>query len=103
MTREDIIKLARENAMHELARLGQKIEQEPVALVCALYTTPPTAQRPWIGLRVAEVQLHALAHRRMVNAYYDAARETNIVTETFDAPGFYKDIEAALKEKNETR
>jgi hypothetical protein len=61
------------------------------------------AQCPWQGLTEGEVQLHALAHRRMVNAYYDAARETNLVTETFDAPGFYKDIERALKEKNETR
>ena len=48
--------LAREHAMHELARLGQEIEQpeqEPLATLFGtlpVYDAPPAAQRPWQGL-----------------------------------------------------
>jgi hypothetical protein len=71
--------LAREHAMHELARLGQEIEQgqaEPTPwrdmVVVSLvreginkhrareladhFATPPAAQRPWVGLEIEEVQ-----------------------------------------------
>jgi hypothetical protein len=40
--------LAREHAMHDLARLGQEIEQEPVAKLFGtlpVFDTPPAAQR----------------------------------------------------------
>jgi len=67
---DDVIEALRENAMREVQRLGQEIEQEPVAYLCenavghkyfrwkkpsstykpiALYTSPP-AQRTWVGL-----------------------------------------------------
>jgi hypothetical protein len=61
-------------------------------------TTPP--QRTWVGLTDEEVQLYAVQHRRMVNTHYDSVQNTNLITEEFDAPAFYKTIEAALRSKN---
>ena len=58
------------------------------------------AQRTWVGLTNEEVQLYAVQHRRMVNTHYDSAQNTNLITEEFDAPAFYKTIEAALRSKN---
>jgi len=46
------------NAMHDLARLGQEIEQEPVAKLFGtlpVYDTTPAAQRPWQGLEAEEI------------------------------------------------
>jgi len=100
------------NAMHDLARLGQEIEQEPVAwavqacskmwrgefaeidakaeakriggtcVAYPLYTTPPAAQRPWQGLTDEDVK-HLYPYGRSV-----WGKET------------YEAIEKALKAKN---
>lgn len=66
-----------------------------------LYTTPPAAQRPWVGLTPEEVQFYALKHRQLVNAHYDAASDTNIITAAFEATVFYETVEQVLKERNE--
>jgi hypothetical protein len=73
---DDVIEALRENAMREVQRLGQEIEQEPVAYLCenavghkyfrwkkpsstykptALYTSPP-AQRTWVGMTDEEIE-----------------------------------------------
>ena len=57
-------------------------------------------QRTWVPLTDEEVQLYAVQHCRMVNTHYDSAQNTNLITEEFDAPAFYKTIEAALRSKN---
>jgi len=97
-----------EHAMREVQRLGQEIEQEPVAWVCEgsasdekhdidywqedidaipigtqLYTTPP--QRTWVGLMDEEVI---------------AASASATYMDDLDAWTFAKAIEQALKEKN---
>ena len=87
--------------------------QEPVALHDAwslrevyfdedgepsMHRSPP--QRQWVGLTDEEVQFCALKHRQLVNAYYDAAKDTNVITAAFEATVFYKEIEAVLKERN---
>ena len=58
------------------------------------------AQREWVGLTDEEVQLYSVQHCRMVNTHYDSAQNTNLITEEFDAPAFYKTIEAALRSRN---
>ena len=58
------------------------------------------AQRPWQGLTPEEVQFYALKHRQLVNAHYDAASDTNIITAAFEATVFYETVEQALKERN---
>jgi hypothetical protein len=63
-----------------------------------LYTTPP--QRPWVGLTPEEVQFYALKHRQLVNAHYDSASDTNIITAAFETTVFYETVEQALKERN---
>ena len=57
-------------------------------------------QKPWVDLTDEEVQFCALKHRQLVNAYYDAAKDTNVITAAFEATVFYKEIAAALKERN---
>lgn len=57
-------------------------------------------QRPWVGLTPEEVQFYALKHRQLVNAHYDAASDTNIITAAFEATVFYETVEQALKERN---
>jgi len=58
------------------------------------------AQRPWVGLTPEEVQFYALKHRQLVNAHYDSASDTNIITAAFEATVFYETVEQALKERN---
>lgn len=62
--------------------------------------TNVSPQRTWVPLTDEEVQLYAVQHRRMVNTHYDSVQNTNLITEEFDAPAFYKTIEAALRSKN---
>ena len=57
-------------------------------------------QREWQGLTPEEVQFYALKHRQLVNAHYDAASDTNIITAAFEATVFYETVEQALKERN---
>ena len=57
-------------------------------------------QRPWQGLTDEEVQFYIKKHSKLVNAGYDKATDTNLVAKTFDSTGFYKEVSAALKEKN---
>jgi len=64
------------------------------------FATPPAAQRPWVGLTPEEVQFCALKHRQLVNAHYDSASDTNIITAAFEATVFYETVEQALKERN---
>ena len=99
---DDVIEALRENAMREVQKLGQEIEQEPVALPCCgysdasavkwnphnqvvqchncgqVYETPP--QRTWVGLTDEEMK------------------------ELWANKGWYvtifKAVEAKLKEKN---
>jgi hypothetical protein len=56
--------------------------------------------KEWVGLTNEEVRYYAEQHSNLVNAHYDKALDTNIVTETFSATDFYQAIEAKLKEKN---
>jgi len=58
------------------------------------------AKRPWVGLTPEEVQFYALKHRQLVNAHYDSASDTNIITAAFEATVFYETVEQALKERN---
>jgi hypothetical protein len=60
MTQDEIIKLARENAMREVARLGQEIEQPEQEPLATLFGSLPVydtaaAQRPWQGLEAEEI------------------------------------------------
>jgi hypothetical protein len=57
-------------------------------------------QRKWVGLTPEEVQFYALKHRQLVNAHYDLASDTNIITTAFEATVFYETVEQALKERN---
>ena len=57
-------------------------------------------QRKWVGLTPEEVQFYALKHRQLVNAHYDSASDTNIITAAFEATVFYETVEQALKERN---
>jgi hypothetical protein len=58
------------------------------------------AQRPWQGLTDEEVQFYIKKHSKLVNAGYDKMTDTNLVAKTFDNTGFYKEVSAALKERN---
>jgi hypothetical protein len=58
------------------------------------------AQRPWQGLTDEEVQFYIEKHSKLVNAGYDKATDTNLVAKTFDSTSFYKEVSAALKERN---
>jgi len=72
-----------------------------VEKVCEqVWSQDEAPQRTWVPLTDEEVQLYAVQHRRMVNAHYDSVQNTNLITEEFDAPAFYKTIEAALRSKN---
>ena len=96
---DDVIEALRENAMREVQRLGQEIEQEPVAFLSTdslgerylcfdkpqdddpvqpLYTHPP--QRTWVGLTDEEAQW-----------LYDNCRTPSNLIDM---------VEAKLKEKN---
>jgi hypothetical protein len=93
--------LAQEHALHELARLGQEIEQEPVAMLFgSLPVYDTAAQRPWQGLTGEEVQFYIKKHSKLVNAGYDKVTDTNLVAKTFDSTGFYKEVSTVLKERN---
>jgi hypothetical protein len=70
----------------------------PALTLIPLYAAPP--QRPWVGLTPEEIQFYALKHRQLVNAHYDAASDTNIITAAFEATVFYETVEQALKERN---
>jgi hypothetical protein len=75
------------NAMHDLARLGQEIEQEPLATLFGtlpVFDTPPAAQRIWVGLTPEEV----LDLFDINNVYGSKWIE------------FARTVEAKLKEKN---
>jgi hypothetical protein len=58
------------------------------------------AQRPWQGLTDEEVQFYIEKHSKLVNAGYDKPTDTNFFAKTFDSTGFYKEVSAALKERN---
>ena len=78
---DDVVEALRENAMREVQRLGQKIEQEPVKYSDyepdgVHHTTPP--QRTWVGLTDEEIEQIGLSN------YIKVVRET----------------EAKLKERN---
>jgi hypothetical protein len=96
---DDVIEALRENAMREVQRLGQEIEQEPVVGITAIRTwfkdgrvvtqtlcnswvdtTPP--QRTWVGLTEEEIlaEIPITTHR--------------------PATSFARAIEDKLKEKN---
>ena len=93
---DDVIEALREHAMYEVQRLGQEIEQEPVAWAdhgvvnwiadkqfnhaSLLYTHPP--QRTWVGLTDEEQQQ---AYEQWQNEGWGV---------------FYRAIEAKLKELN---
>ena len=73
---------------------GQEMDFDPDALVqnavyalCGPYTTPPAAQRQWVGLTDDEV--YDLADEHL----YNGGKNYGILS-------FYKAIEAKLKEKN---
>ena len=73
---------------------GQEMDFDPDALVqnavyalCGPYTTPPAAQRQWVGLTDDEV--YDLADEHL----YNGGKNYRILS-------FYKAIEAKLKEKN---
>ena len=72
--------LEREQAMREVQRLGQEIEQEPVPAKGALLP-----QRTWVGLTDEEI----LKHQDIVPNSY-----------SLDLIEFAQAIEAKLKEKN---
>ena len=91
-----IRKLWTEHAMKETQRLGQEIEQEPVALVIDgvlvkyafpkkytghLYTTPP--QRTWVGLTDEKIDSFSLDYSLPYSTH-----------------SFARAIESKLKEKN---
>ena len=102
----------REHAMREVQRLGQEIEQEPVALPCCgyadasavkwnshnqvvqchncgqIYTTPP--QRTWVGLTDEDRQAAFESMPDMLDGFL----------KTWGWLHFSKAIEAKLKEKN---
>lgn len=78
----------------------ERIAPYSTTLSMLLNTTPPAAQRPWVGLTDEEVQFYALKHRQLVNAHYDSASDTNIITAAFEATVFYETVEQALKERN---
>ena len=59
-----------------------------------------TIEDTWVGLKPEQVQFYAAQHRQLVNAYYDAVSDTNVITETFNATAFYKTIEASLRKNN---
>ena len=77
-------------------------EKSPTAdLMAALRTAlEQPEQRPWVGLTDEEVQFCAAQHRQLVNAHYDAASDTNVITAAFEATVFYETVEQALKERN---
>ena len=58
------------------------------------------SQRPWQGLTDEEVQFYIKKHSKLVNAGYDKVTETNLIAEEFNSIGFYKEVSAALKERN---
>lgn len=57
-------------------------------------------KKPWVGLTDEEVRFYLAKHRALVNAGYNKVADTNIITEAFNAAGFYKEIAAVLKERN---
>jgi hypothetical protein len=67
-----------------------------------LYAAPPAAQLPpeWVGLTEEELQFYIKKHSKLFNAGYDKVTETNLIAEEFDSIAFYKEVSAALKEKN---
>ena len=99
----------REHAMYEVQRLGQEIEQEPVAWAdhgvvnwiadkqfkhaSSLYTHPP--QRTWVGLNDEEATEVYAEVQEKVNEHWEGGGTTMMFPSTL-----YKAIEAKLKEKN---
>jgi hypothetical protein len=94
-----LIEALRENAMREVQRLGQEIEQEPVAWEQfypdigkpqltyppqGIYYTPP--QRTWVGLTNNELQPIADEYRILFGSWVE---------------DFARAIEAKLKDKND--
>ena len=57
-------------------------------------------KREWVGLTDEEVQFYRKKHSKLFNAGYDKVTETNLIAEEFDSIGFYKEVSAALKERN---
>ncbi len=77
---------------------GQEMDFDPDALVqnavyalCGPYTTPPAAQRQWVGLTGQEYSEAEKAVWAVVS-FDDTEKEANLA--------FYRAIEAKLKEKN---
>jgi len=66
--------------------------------VLALSPLPP--KREWVGLTDEEVQFYRKKYSKLVNAGHDKMTDTNLIAEEFDSIGFYKEVSAALKERN---
>jgi hypothetical protein len=97
---DDVIEALRENAMREVQRLGQEIEQEPVVGITAIRTwfkdgrvvtqtlcnswvdtTPP--QRTWVGLTDEEIfethkQVDSMQYLTFANAIEAKLKERNV-------------------------
>ena len=72
-----------------------------------LYTHAPTVQpkkeppkREWQGLTDEELQFYRKKYSKLFNAGYDKVTDTNLIAEEFDSAGFYKEVEAVLRERN---
>ena len=63
-----------------------------------LRATPP--KREWQGLTDEELQFYRKKYSKLFNAGYDKVTDTNLISEAFDSAGFYKEVEAVLKERN---
>jgi len=80
-----------------LADFEDEVESAITALREAL---EQPVQRPWQGLTPEEVQFYRKKHSKLFNAGYDKVTETNLIAEEFNSIGFYKEVSAALKERN---
>ena len=104
---DDVVEALRENAMREVQRLGQEIEQEPVVGIAAIRTwfkdgrvVTQTLCNSWVDTTPPQRTWEGLTDEQITQVIKSMPRGIKGWMSDWDLYEFSKAIEAKLREKN---